>query len=67
MRHKLTWAIFIILGFIILILDAPINWKYGINVMRELRELMKLHSRYTEDGDYQLVHKNHIFKAWRKK
>ena len=57
MKNRIVWGFFIIMGFIILIIDTPINWKYGWNVIKELRELLKFHSKYIEDGDWNLIFK----------
>jgi hypothetical protein len=64
MKRRIVWGIFIILGFIVLIMDTPLNWKYGLNVIKELRELMKFHSKYAEDGDWTLILKK---KKWGRK
>lgn len=57
MRSRFKWSLFIIMGFIILIADTPVNWKYFFNVMKELRELLRRNSKYSEDGDFVLVHR----------
>ena len=45
-------------------MDTPLNWKYGLNVIKELRELIKFHSKYAEDGDWTLILKK---KKWGRK
>jgi hypothetical protein len=59
MRNKITWFLFLFLGFLIVILNHPVNSKFIFNFMREIRLIMKKHSKYTEDNHWHLIEKKH--------
>jgi len=57
---KLTWFLFLLMGWIILIVNGMRSKKIHLNFIRELKELCKKHSKYTEDGDFVLIHKKEL-------
>lgn len=55
LSKKLTWFIFIFMGWIILIINGVRSKKIHMSFIQELKELCKKHSKYTEDKDYEIV------------
>jgi hypothetical protein len=60
MKRKISWFLFLLIGWIILIINDCRSKKIHLNFLRELKELCKKHSKYTEDNDFVLIHKNQI-------
>jgi hypothetical protein len=60
LTNKITWFLFFTIGWIILIINGNRNKKIHLNFIQELKELCKKHSKYTEDGDYIIIHKEEL-------
>jgi hypothetical protein len=57
-NKRLTWFLFLLVGWIILVINGCRSKKIHLSFINELRELCKKHSIYLEDGDYRLIHKS---------
>ena len=57
LSRRLTWFLFLLIGWIILIINGCRSKKTHLSFLQELKELCKKHSKYSEDGDYILIHK----------
>ena len=60
MKKRISWFLFLLMGWIILIINGCRSKKVHLNFLRELKELCKKHSKYTEDKDFILIHKDKI-------
>ena len=60
LSKRLTWFLFLLVGWIILIINGCRSKKIHLNFLRELKELCKKHSRYTEDSGFVLIHKSKL-------
>lgn len=58
MKKKINWGILLWSVFLILVISDLKNLKYLSNLIKELNKLFKKHSKYTEDKDFILIHKN---------
>lgn len=56
-KYRITWGLFILIGFVILIINNSKNIIYFPKFIAELKELFKKHSKYIEDGDYRIIKK----------
>ena len=56
-KKKLTWFVFYMFAAIILILNKQFTIKSFRNLYKELHELAKKRSKFTEDGDYKIIKK----------
>jgi len=59
-RRRVIWIFFLIFAFIILLCN---DIKYILNFPKfisEFREILRKYSKYTDDGDYTLVHKDSL-------
>lgn len=54
-KRKLIWLLLLFNSFLILIINGTIKFKHFKNLMKQYRELLKIKSKYTEDGDYHLI------------
>ena len=59
-NHRLSWGILLLSAFAILIIFDIKKLKYLSNLLKELRELFKKNSKYTEDTGFVLIHKSKI-------
>ena len=56
-----TWFIFLLLGWIILVINGNRGKKIHLNFIKELKHLCNRNSVYIpEDGDYIIVHKKDL-------
>ena len=55
LSKRITWFLFLLLGWIILIINGHRDKKIHITFLQELKELCKKHSKYTEDSGWTLV------------
>ena len=60
LSRRITWFLLLLVGWIILIINGMRSKKMHLNFLRELKELSRKYSKYTEDGDYTLIHKQDI-------
>ena len=59
-KQKLIWILLLFNSFIILLIAGTIKFKHFRNLFKQYKELLKTKSKYTEDGDYKLIHKKGI-------
>jgi len=62
LKLRIIWGILIWNTFAILCVQNWRNLKYLKQTLTELKKLIKKNSKYIEDGDYTLIHKNQITK-----
>jgi len=60
MKKKLSWILFLLIGWIILVINGCRSKKIHLNFINELKELCKKHSKYTEDGDFIINYKKEL-------
>ena len=60
LSHRITWFLFLLVSWIILIIHGCRSKKIHLNFIGELKELCKKHSKYIEDSDYVLIHKKEL-------
>jgi hypothetical protein len=58
MKNRINWGILLWAGFLILLNMNIKNIKYLPNLLKELHRLWKKNSKYSEDGDFILIHKS---------
>ena len=56
-KLRLTWFMFLLMSWIILIINGTRSKKIHLGFLSELKELFKKNSKYIEDGDYRIVRK----------
>ncbi len=54
LSNKITWFLFLLMGWLILMVNGCKSKKMHSNFIRELLELCKKHSKYTVDSDWEL-------------
>jgi len=57
-KQRLVWILLFSTSFLILLILNGFSLKYFLNLMKNYKEILKKESKYTEDGDYYLIHKN---------
>lgn len=65
MKHikiRLSWIILLYCSYSILVLNDIHNLKYIIGFFKEIKKIFEKNSKYIEDGDFILIHKNFIKK-----
>lgn len=60
LSNRITWFLFLLIGWIILVINDNRSKKLHLNFLQELKELCKKHSKYTEDKDYILINKGEL-------
>ena len=58
MKQRISWGIMLWAGFLILLNSDIKNIRYLPNLFRELHRLWIKNSKYSEDGDFILIHKS---------
>ncbi len=57
LKQRTVWFLFLTNAFLILLVTHGFNFKYFINLLKNYKEIFKMASKFTEDGDYNLVYK----------
>lgn len=60
MKKRINYTLLLWTSFLILIIQDYRNLKYFLNLIRELKKIIKNQSGYSEDGDFILIHKSKI-------
>jgi len=60
MKKRISFTLLLCAIFLILIIQDYRNLKYFLNLLRELKKIIKNQSGYKEDGDFVLIHKSKI-------
>ncbi len=63
MKKKLTWCLFILMAFLILLIQDIKHIVYFPKFIMEFKKIIKRNSKCIEDGDFVLVKK----RFWRKR
>ena len=57
LNKRITWFLFLLIAWLILIINGARNSQVYLNFIKELTELCKSHSKYNEDSDWELTKK----------
>jgi hypothetical protein len=60
MKKRINYTLLLWTSFLILIIQDYRNLKYFLNLIRELKKIIKNQSGYKEDGDFVLIHKSRM-------
>ena len=57
MKQRFSWLLLLTVIFIILIVNDWKNIKHTLRLFKEFRRVMQKNSKYVEDSDFVLIHK----------
>lgn len=60
MKKRLNWILLLWTSYLILLINNWKNLKYFPNLIKEFKKIIKKNSKYTEDDEFILIHKNQI-------
>jgi len=60
MKQKISWCLLLWTCYLILVISDWRNLRYFNNLVKELNKLIKKDSKYSEDGDFVLIHKTEV-------
>ena len=60
MIARIIWILLLWTAFLILVLQDWRNLKYIFKLFREFAKIVRKNSKYHEDDDFILIHKNYI-------